>query len=53
MRRAIPRFGDRRLKSGFLWFPKCVRYEMRWWEYAVWREYYNGVAWEEIDWMNP
>lgn len=56
MRYNTPKIGDIRKRSGFLWLPKEINHEVRFWEYAEWEEEYkwdpllNG--WEAYKWIN-
>ena len=49
----IPKLGDVRVREGFLWFPKTVRYnrmnETRWLCKAKWIE---QSIWQPIEWMS-
>jgi hypothetical protein len=36
-----PSLGDTRIRRRFLWFPKCIGGEWRWFEYASWREVFR------------
>lgn len=56
MRFELPRQGDMRIKTGFLFFPKTIGYERRWLEFATWNEeYYEGylsTSWEPRCWID-
>ena len=43
---------DRRIREGFLWFPKTPlrEYETRWLERAKWEERYYAFEWVAIKW---
>jgi hypothetical protein len=51
-----PKIGDTRIKSHFLWLPKCAtnvndKKEWRWFEDATYeQEYCDG--WDDISWYN-
>jgi len=36
-----PKLGDTRIKSGFLFLPRCINHETRWLEKATWQERYG------------
>lgn len=38
MRKQHPKNMERRVKSGFLLFPKTIKHETRWLEHASWEE---------------
>lgn len=44
-----------RIRSGFLWFPKCIEDETRWLEKARWAQQYTSVGtggyWRDHYWM--
>jgi hypothetical protein len=46
----------KRIKSGFLFFPKWIKGETRWLEYARWEQeykpHYGGPEWENIRWID-
>ncbi len=35
-----PKEGDVRVRRVFLWFPRCISGEWRWWEYAWIKQHY-------------
>lgn len=39
--KAKPKIGDKRVRSGFLWFPKKCGNQTRWLEYARWGEVFK------------
>ena len=54
---------ETRIKSGFLFFPKCLSneddsiFDCRWWEYAHWEEEYyidwdGSGQWCAVRWIN-
>lgn len=56
-----PRIGQKRRKSGFLFFPKVIDGELRWLKYAAWIERYryrftsfgaDFYGWEPEEWEN-
>lgn len=47
----LPKDGDTREKTKFLWLPKEINQEIRWLEYARWQERYY-YSWEPIKWIN-
>jgi hypothetical protein len=51
MRWRLPTPGDLRVKRGFLFFPKWINGEWRWFEFAAWEEIYAPVEHSErLDW---
>lgn len=46
--------GDTRIKTGFLFFPKCLNDEWRWLEKSSWEQKMclltAGLCWESTDW---
>ena len=50
-----------RNRKKFLFFPKVIDNEMRWWEVAEWKQYWNGNSfdggmysgWVDSSWINP
>jgi hypothetical protein len=42
-----PKWGDRRMKTKFLLFPKCMRGEWRWLETAYWMQEYEFRSTED------
>lgn len=40
--------GDNRVKTRFLWFPKCIHGEKRWLERAAWREIYVRETFDDL-----
>ena len=53
-------YGDVRIVSGFLWLPRKIRDETRWFEHATWKQMWNGLRrgrwrglWEDISWETP
>lgn len=63
--RAALKEGATRVKTAFLWFPKCLREETRWLERATWTQRYRRVhslvpetsirlthlMWCDVDWI--
>ena len=49
--RSRPKTGDTRIRKGFLYFPKIIEIEIRWWEYAEWEETYFETNWMEGRWF--
>jgi len=45
------KFGDRRRKTAFLWFPKVIGGEWRWLEETTWEMFYN-CGWEGYRWIS-
>lgn len=45
-----PKWGDRRTKTGFLLFPKCMAGEWRWLEKASWIQAYEYRSNEDYAW---
>ena len=47
---------DRRVRRGFLLFPRCINGEWRWLEMAEWRQFWGvglrSCAWIDEDWLN-
>jgi len=38
----------------FLFFPKTINNEIRWWETAEWKEVWIGCGiWRDVNWINP
>jgi len=57
MRWKRPKEGQRRIKSQFLLFPKTIRGETRWLEFASWEEaFFVGMTgyswWGEMKWID-
>ena len=56
MRKKLPKHFDRRIITGFLFFPKTIGYEERWLEKVTWIEEYRGDlgcdGWVRIEWIN-
>ncbi len=53
MRWHEPKFNDTRIKARFLLFPKMVRSQTRWLEYAKWKELYSAdYGWIAVEWIN-
>lgn len=59
MRWNRPKPNDKRIRSGFLFLPKCINGEIRWLEFAWWeemfvetygREYISG-EWATLKWL--
>lgn len=47
------RIGDKRAREGFLFFPKTIYSERRWWEYAKWLEERDNLfEWYPVCWVN-
>jgi len=48
--------GDRRLKEKFLFFPKRIGEDVRWLEFAVWEDVYEGgrddCYWRPNKWLS-
>lgn len=48
--------GDRRTRTGFLLFPKEINGEVRWLEWATWREVAKSdwidIEWEACHWID-
>ena len=48
-----------RNRKKFLFFPKTIGNETRWWEVAEWKEYwFNNTSWEfmrweALEWIDP
>jgi len=57
MRWDTPKSGDKRIRQGFLFFPKDIWGTTRWLEYAAWEEvwvsYYpiGGGQWKATRWV--
>lgn len=49
MRWITPKLNDKRIRSGFLFLPKCINGETRWLEFAYWEEMY--VETDKIDYV--
>jgi len=57
----IPQEGDKRIRSGFLFFPKCIydnqvtKKECRWLEHARWEQEYGHLGdegfWSDTRWI--
>ena len=54
-----PDSGTKRIRKGFLFYPRCVDGESRWWEQACWLEVYHelrpydlGSPWRPWYWVN-
>lgn len=50
-----PPYGEKRIRSAFLWFPKYIEGRLRWLERATWVEkydyaYYSDICGENIWW---
>jgi hypothetical protein len=46
-------FGDKRIKKGFLFFPKVINNETRWLEFAEWEQkYVVDNAWISTKWID-
>lgn len=45
-----PECGDIRHRTAFLWWPRCIDNEWRWWERATWTEKWFGYlgCWREM-----
>lgn len=60
MRKEIPKLGDTRKRSGFLFFPMAINHERRWLEKATWIEKYCEILigprireiWHPIEWVD-
>jgi hypothetical protein len=52
----VPQRGDIRMTTRFLYFPKKIGAEIRWWEWAVWEERFDEpsrrLGWKETRWLN-
>ena len=50
----IPKRGDTRIKSKFLWFPKWISEEIRWLEYVTWEDFYvaDSGTWYARNWID-
>ena len=48
MRWKMPRYGDTRTITVFLWLPITIKYERRWLERAVINQYYMGYDYENL-----
>jgi hypothetical protein len=48
-------YGETRMRCGFLFLPKCIQWEWRWLERAVWTEQFIGgeCGWGDFEWVNP
>ncbi len=48
--------GDIRIVNKFLFLPKCINGESRWFEYATIKQLYKifsyGDYWEDVEWIN-
>lgn len=46
----------RRTRSGFLWFPKTIAFETRFWEHATWEDMYvvavSHAMWVADRWVD-
>jgi hypothetical protein len=51
---SYPKHGDKRPRSRFLWFPKTIKGERRWLEYATWEDVFVcgsiGGYWFSAEW---
>ena len=47
-----PRLGSIRQVTGFLWKPKTVSNETRWFERSTWKEKWSGSEWKPIAWVD-
>jgi hypothetical protein len=49
----IPKF---RIRTGFLFFPKTIGHQLRWFETAKWKEEFRvslgDTWWEPIEWID-
>jgi len=51
MRFKVPKYGAKRTKRIFLWYPREVDGEVRWLEFAVVEQTYN-IGWEVKKFLN-
>lgn len=51
-----PKVGSVRIQEGFLFFPKKIDNEWRWFEYAIWEEIFKRgherFYWSATQWLN-
>jgi len=56
MRWKQPEIGDYRIISMFLWFPRTVQGETRWFEFAQIKQIYVVLGWDEmwadVEWID-
>jgi len=55
MRKKVPNSGETRIvKNNFLWIPKTIGDEMRWLEYASYKEKYldKFLGWTGVIWID-
>ena len=56
MKWLVPKEGDTRVRSGFLFFPKIINGEERWLEWARWEEEWQfwgyDAGWVPIAWLS-
>ena len=54
MRKTTVREGDVRYKQGFLLFPKTINHDMRWLEFAKWKEEFGKCdwGWTAVEWID-
>lgn len=58
-KKPLPKVGDEREITRFLWLPTCINGECRWLERARTRQRYRAIAWDDVGgaetdygWMN-
>lgn len=51
MRKSLPKSGDIRIKSGFLFLPRTINHEERWLEFAMWIQEYVHYGYDSL-WMD-
>lgn len=44
------RIGDSKLVTKFLWFPKCIDFQWRWFEKTSWYKIWTGYNWIDREW---
>ncbi len=47
-----PCHGNLRIKKKFLWFPKTIKQETRWFEVATWEQLYHYGSWLNSRWID-
>ena len=63
--KVVLKAGMHRYLEAFLWYPRCIAGEWRWWEWGAWEEVvvrvrrrhpqlgpYNALEWRDTRWTN-